>query len=429
MIFNEDDGKDDEYFKRIKEQKEDEMEERRRLLVNKSEIKQRLRERHIKRQEASEMEETQQAKEAAKLKIQQLELTERLAKELSCRKYIEHQEASKARKKKYTSSNSALENIHDELIKERKQDEKTHTPSFSGWWFSEDSTVEQQVKKINYRRELQNQLINNRRKLREEAEEKQRERKIMEEVGETLHEEDVRAEKRKREVAALLQAEKEAFLKTRQFWKEKRREVLKQEHDEISRIIAKKEAQRKREAEEKSDTRAAKEAMVEKLSKYLMEEERKRIEREEICRELYLAEKEDELMKKTMQLTIEKKRIAGELLQDMAKHQKAAAEKKAKELEIDAAFVKYLAEERRNLEERKRQETQARRERSIQYRNELKEAMARNREQRAKDSIKIDATENLFTWGNGDEDRKLKCYSESALDALKSQENKNATST
>ena len=73
----------------------------------------------------------------------------------------------------------------------------------------------------------------------------------MEEVDETMHQENLEAEKRKKEIAALMEAEKDAFLKARRFWKEKRREVLKQEHDEILRIIAKREALQKREAEGK----------------------------------------------------------------------------------------------------------------------------------------------------------------------------------
>nr|XP_034179529.1 vicilin-like seed storage protein At2g18540 [Osmia lignaria] len=439
MIFNEDDGKDDEYFKRIKEQQEDEMENRRRALIKKCEIKQRLRQHHIKRKEASETEKVQRVQEAVELKVRQIELTERLAKELSRRKHIEQQEAVKCKKKKSTVSSvsdCALEKIHAELIKGRKQDEETQTSqSFNKWCFNEVSKTEQQERKLNYRRELQNQLINNRRRLREKEEEKHRERKILEEVGEAMLKEDLQAEKQKRETATMLQAERTAFLKAREFWKEKRREILKQEHDEISRTIAKKEAQQKREAEGKTNIRTTKEAMVEKLSEKLMEEERKKMEREEICRELYLAEKEAELAREAMKLATNKKRTAKELLQDMAKHQKAVAEKKAKESEIDAAFAKYLAEERRNQNEKKRQEEQARREKNIQYGNELREAITRNRLQRLRDAAQNDGNEddrkeknkNMFMWNNNDEDRKIKCHSESVLETLKSQGQKNAT--
>lgn len=51
----------------------------------------------------------------------------------------------------------------------------------------------------------------------------------------------------------------------------------------------------------------------------LMEEERKRVEREELCRELYLAEKEHERASEAMKEALEKKRTARELLQEMVK--------------------------------------------------------------------------------------------------------------
>ncbi|XP_076758709.1 uncharacterized protein LOC143428023 [Xylocopa sonorina] len=221
-------------------------------------------------------------------------------------------------------------------------------------------------------------------------------------MGETMRREDLEAEKRKRETVALLQAEREAFLKAREFWKEKRREVLKQEHDEITRIILKREALEKREAEGMSDTRAAKDKILEKLMNKLTEEERKRREREELCRELYLAEKENELSKETIKMAMEKKRISKELLKDMARNQRAMAERKAKENAIDAAFAKYLADEQRKQQEKERQKEETRRERVLQYGSELREIITKNRMQRLKNA-------------------KMKCFSESTLDTMKAQ--------
>lgn len=51
----------------------------------------------------------------------------------------------------------------------------------------------------------------------------------------------------------------------------------------------------------------------------LMEEERKRVEREEICRELYLAEKEHERASEAIKEGLKKKHTARELLQEMVK--------------------------------------------------------------------------------------------------------------
>ena len=51
----------------------------------------------------------------------------------------------------------------------------------------------------------------------------------------------------------------------------------------------------------------------------LMEEERKRVEREEICRKLYLAEKEHERASEAIKEASRKKHTARELLQEMVK--------------------------------------------------------------------------------------------------------------
>lgn len=59
--------------------------------------------------------------------------------------------------------------------------------------------------------------------------------------------------------------------------------------------------------------------MAEKLGKQIEEEERKKMEREKIVHELYLAEKENELANEVVKLAQDKKRIAKELLQYMVK--------------------------------------------------------------------------------------------------------------
>lgn len=130
------------------------------------------------------------------------------------------------------------------MTKEKQQEDGLCSQS-NEWPFSDEDPERLQEKKLNYRRELQNQLINNRCRQREKEEEKHRERKILEEVSEALREEVLEAEKLKRDKALLLQAERDAFLKARQLWKDKRQEVLKREHDEIARIINQKETQRK----------------------------------------------------------------------------------------------------------------------------------------------------------------------------------------
>ncbi|OAD56553.1 hypothetical protein WN48_03240 [Eufriesea mexicana] len=387
-MIKEQDGKGDEDYERIKDQKAAELEERRRIIEKISEKKRHLRQLHIERKEELEAEKLQRAKKVAALKIRQLDRTQRLAEELSRRKHIELQESIKSKKTKSAApslSDEALQKIQAELMTKRKQDEEVRSSSISSPWdIDKDTEMKKRERKLSYRRDLQNQLIDNRRRLREKEEEKHRERKIMEEVGEALHQENLEAERRKKEIAAMLQEERDAFLKARQFWKGKRREVLKQEHDEILRIIGKKEALQKMEAEGKSDTRAAKDAVLEQLMNKLIEEKRKKVEREDICRELYLAEKEQESANEGIKQALRKKLNARELLRDMARNQKAVAERKAKEDAIDAAFAKYLADERRKEEEKEKLKEQARREKVAQYGNELREIIEQNKIQRSK---------------------------------------------
>lgn len=59
--------------------------------------------------------------------------------------------------------------------------------------------------------------------------------------------------------------------------------------------------------------------MLEKMMSKLMEEEHKRIEREEISRELYLVEKERKLADEAIKLAMEKKRTARQQLEEMVR--------------------------------------------------------------------------------------------------------------
>lgn len=67
------------------------------------------------------------------------------------------------------------------------------------------------------------------------------------------------------------------------------------------------------------DIREAKDVLLEKMMKKLTEEEYKRLEREEICRELYIAEKEQQLKKEAITVALKKKQTAKEFLQEMVK--------------------------------------------------------------------------------------------------------------
>ncbi|XP_076759085.1 uncharacterized protein LOC143428246 [Xylocopa sonorina] len=165
------DGMEDKEYERVKDEKAAELEERRRAMEKRCEKKRELRKFHVERMEATKAERLQRSKEAADLKLRQLERTERLAEELARRKHIEQQELLKCRKAKYTVPSipdEALEKIEAELAEGKARDEEIRSSTMhSPWHFKEDSEMEQQEKKLSYRRDLQNQMIDNRRRLRE----------------------------------------------------------------------------------------------------------------------------------------------------------------------------------------------------------------------------------------------------------------------
>ncbi|XP_076376800.1 uncharacterized protein LOC117223033 [Megalopta genalis] len=320
-------------------------------------------------------------------------------------------------------SDHIIQNLETKL-NEEKQKDTTRLNLPDAWLFGGEMPLEElQKKKLSYRRELQNQQTDNYHRKRELEEEKHRERKILEETDETLRREELEAEKVKKEKAALLQAEKDAFLKARQIWKNKRREVLKQEHDEIQKVINEKEALQKREAEQKTDTQAGKDAMAQKVGKQIQDAEFKKLERERICRDLYLAEKENKLANEVIRLALQKKHTAKELMQDMMRQRRFAAEKKAKDDAIDAAFARYLAEERKKLETAEKKKEEKRREEVMQYGNELRETIARNRvqfeEETARRRIRVVAARQDCKDKRGDSEvcaaAKVKCHSDSGL--------------
>ncbi|XP_076677321.1 uncharacterized protein LOC143373716 isoform X2 [Andrena cerasifolii] len=309
-MIREKDGTGDEQSQRMERERKDiEMEYRRLSMIKRCKNSRHIRQMHIERREALEVENLRRAKEASEGRVRQIERTQRLAAELSHRKHIQLQESLK-KKKAQSMSSCTLEKIETDLLEIKKREEAESSKFVEDvWHFSDDMDIaQQQQKKLKYKRELQNQLIDNRRRRREEEEEKHRERKILEEAGEMISKEKAEAENSKKKTALLLQAEREAFLKARQFWKDKRREFLKQEHDEISRIIADKEALQKKEIKKQTDTRETKDAVAEKLGKQIEEEKRKKMEREEIVHELYLAEKENKFANEVVKLAQDKKR-------------------------------------------------------------------------------------------------------------------------
>lgn len=86
-MIRESDGTGDEQSERMERERKDiEMEYRRLSMIKRCKNSQRIRQMHIERREALEVENLRRAKEASAVRVRQIERTQRLAAELSRRK-------------------------------------------------------------------------------------------------------------------------------------------------------------------------------------------------------------------------------------------------------------------------------------------------------------------------------------------------------
>lgn len=118
----------------------------------------------------------------------------------------------------------------------------------------EDKTVEElqraeeERKKRSLRDDLQNQLADNRRRVqRGRAEEKERDRRMVERAIRRIREEDAKVRKRKEDDMDLLRADLAMSLAAKKAWERKYKEALRDEDERIARVIAEKEARQAKE--------------------------------------------------------------------------------------------------------------------------------------------------------------------------------------
>ncbi|XP_071559874.1 uncharacterized protein [Temnothorax nylanderi] len=197
---------------------------------------------------------------------------------------------------------------------------------------------------------------------------------MMERAIRKTQEEDAKMRKRKENDAILLRAEMAASLAAKKAWERKYKEALKDEDERIARIIAEKEARQEKELDVKTELRAARETAIDNLARELLTNVHKERKKQEIDDELYREEQRNKWTKQSVK-PISRKQCA-ESFQEIAKQK---VKRKARDEATDAAFARYLAEERKKEIERQREDNNARHARKIQYGEELKEAITNNR--------------------------------------------------
>ncbi|KAI4486884.1 hypothetical protein M0802_012254 [Mischocyttarus mexicanus] len=382
-------------IKMQKDAREDAMQLYREKMMKKGDSLRSVRHLHIDRREAEEKERLVRFQEARDLRNRQIERANKLAVELARIKSKESRELRDLNdKKKISRFPTACYNVD---IKSRLIEDtiKKDSQSFEivKKWYSDDSLNKIQLAKLEekkrlYCADLQNQIIEKRRIMRELDEEKQLERKIIEQMIEVINDEDIRKEERRKEIQRCLQAERQAFFDARKCWKEIRKTEIKEENQKIAQVIFKKELEYKKLMEEKSNIDAVKEMTIENIARKMLDQEIKMKEREDICNELYLEKKKIKEANESLRLVSEKQQQAKELLDDVVRSKIANTEKKMEERATEMAFTRDLYEEQLKLDEEDKEKLEQKLLKNKQYAEDLRNIIMNNKIQYAMELLK-----------------------------------------
>ncbi|XP_047351413.1 meiosis-specific nuclear structural protein 1-like [Vespa velutina] len=372
--------------KMMKDAREDQIELERERIMKKGDIVRSIRRLDLNRLEIEEKEKLVSSQKAQDLRNRQIERSFKLAQELARLKNEEARELRdlKCKKKLFRSPTAcSFVDIQSRLLEEKiKKD--SQSIDIIRQWYSDDTMDKMQLAKLEenkllYRADLQNQIIEKRRILREFDEERQRERKIIEQMIDVIHEEDIRAEERKKEIQTCLQAEKEAIFEARKVWKDIQKAAINEENKKIAEIIVEKEVEHKRQMEKKKDISAMREAMTEKIARKMLDDEIKMKEKEAICNELYLEKKKTKEAEESLRLALEKRLRAKQTLDEMVEYRIAATEKKMKEQCMEINFTRNLYEKQLKLDEEAKQKLEEKRRKNNQYGEDLRKIIINNK--------------------------------------------------
>ncbi|KYN33198.1 hypothetical protein ALC56_12531 [Trachymyrmex septentrionalis] len=301
------DRKTDEYDKRIIDEKEDALEASRATIVKQGDNNIARRRLQAKQREAALVEELSNAQKAVEAKQEEIEVTHRLAAELSQRKNEEIKRALKLgyiKSAEQSPTSCALKEAQSHLIEAKVRLEANQAELLKHWY--EDNIYEKlqeaaEKKKQSWRKNLQNQLADNQRQVQQRrTEEKEQDRKMMEQAIQKTQEEDAKTREKKENNAIFLRTELAASIAAKKVWERKYKEALKDEDERIAHIIAEKEARHEKQLVTKTELRAAKEAAIDNIARELLTNVCKEKKKQKITDELYREEQRNKWMKESV---------------------------------------------------------------------------------------------------------------------------------
>ncbi|CAH0559184.1 unnamed protein product [Brassicogethes aeneus] len=246
--------------------------------------------------------------------------------------------------------------------------------------------AEEKLKKtVQYRNELQDQMIWQEKKKRFKYEEFLREKKMIDHIVERIHEED---ERDRLEKMCKMQKTKEemiAFKQAQEIWKQKKKEEIEEENRKIHEFMMSKASHAQAKIEEKHRADAEKTARAEKIIQKIFTDKIEKQKKEDALQELLLEEMQEASDKKHKEKMEKEFRTKIDVRESLMRQMEQRIESKQQEAVLDAEFKREMLE--KHMEESKLEQLsdQKRRLKAIQIRKDVEQMMFDKRQKRAED--------------------------------------------
>jgi len=241
------------------------------------------------------------------------------------------------------------------------------------------------LKKAQYKQELQEQIILGEKSKRYLYEEFLREKKMIDDIIQRIHDEDERMIQEKMCKMMKTRQEMMAFKAAQDRWKQKKKEEIERENQRIKEFLEKKSADVSKRLEEKKKKEEAKAIIQESLAKQIYEERVRKKERDDILMELMLEEQKEEQDRRYRQDVEKHIRQKLEIRESLGVQVKEREEKLRQEAAEDTKYKEQLLEKMAEDERLEQMSAQKKRMRMLQLRRDVEQMMIDRRQKRAED--------------------------------------------
>lgn len=250
-------------------------------------------------------------------------------------------------------------------------------------------------KKLQYKRDLDEQMYLLDKKHQKEYEEFIKEKAALDDINCSVKEENQREETLKLLKMEQMKKDIEEFRKAQELWKQKEKQAVEEEFRNIREFLSKKECEDKSKIEEVCKKRQEKLLLQEKIALAIKEQMDEREERETVIQDLAL-EKSMELQEQKFREQQESEIRNGELLRESYRKQLEEKKQKLKEEEqLEATYKQQMLEKLARDEELEKMTAEKQRIKKMQHRREVQEILEERHRRRVEEMQTIIALEKL----------------------------------